>query len=336
MRSAGRSRLPLAIVVAVAAAGAATFLLRPRTGLIEPAAVDVQGYFTAFQLDRAEELPQRPAPARGRAGWSWAPGTLALLAWRPPRRVFDRLARRPILGGAAAGAGHLAAARAGRAAAVRLAPRARGRRGAGHAGLGRLARRRGQVGRHRRGVRGGRRSAGARAGAPLPAQLVGARGGRDRRLRRGHDLALPGRDRPDLQRLRAAAPGRHPLRRARAGRARRRGRGGGLPGRREPPHHGCQRLRRRARPLQAGGALRQPDLGLPARRDPHGRGARARPPEAQRPDPRPGLARAGRARGHVPGPAAGGGVRAARGPRRPAASSPARSCCPRSRWRSRW
>jgi STE24 endopeptidase len=99
-----RSRLPLAIVVAVAAAGAATFLLRPRSGLIEPAAVDVQGYFTAFQLERAEDYRglQR---LLGVGGLVVGTGTLALLAWRPPRRVFDQLARRPILGGAAAGAG---------------------------------------------------------------------------------------------------------------------------------------------------------------------------------------------------------------------------------------
>jgi STE24 endopeptidase len=99
-----RSRLPLAIVVAVAAAGAATFLLRPRSGLIEPAAVEVQGYFTAFQLDRAEDYRglQR---LLGVGGLIVGTGTLALLAWRPPRQVFDRLARRPILGGAATGAG---------------------------------------------------------------------------------------------------------------------------------------------------------------------------------------------------------------------------------------
>jgi STE24 endopeptidase len=99
-----RLRLPLAIVVAVAAAGAATFLLRPRSGLIEPAAVDVQGYFTAFELDRAEDYRslQRLLAV---GGLLVGTGTLALLAWRPPRRVFARLARRPILGGAAAGAG---------------------------------------------------------------------------------------------------------------------------------------------------------------------------------------------------------------------------------------
>ena len=104
MRSAGRSRLPLAIVVAVAAAGAATFLLRPRTGLIEPAAVDVQGYFTALQLERAEDF-RTVQRLLGVGGLVVGTGTLALLAWRPPRRVFDRLARRPVLGGAAAGAG---------------------------------------------------------------------------------------------------------------------------------------------------------------------------------------------------------------------------------------
>jgi STE24 endopeptidase len=99
-----RARLPLAIVVAVAAAGAATFLLRPRSGLIDPAAVDVQGYFTAFELERAEDF-RSVQRLLGVGGLVVGTGTLALLAWRPPRRAFDRLARRPILGGAVAGAG---------------------------------------------------------------------------------------------------------------------------------------------------------------------------------------------------------------------------------------
>jgi STE24 endopeptidase len=97
-------RLPLAIVVAVAAAGAATFLLRPRTGLIDPAAVDVQGYFTAFQLERAEDF-RSVQRLLGVGGLVVGTATLGLLAWRPPRRMFDRLARRPVLGGAVAGAG---------------------------------------------------------------------------------------------------------------------------------------------------------------------------------------------------------------------------------------
>jgi STE24 endopeptidase len=100
----GRSRLPLAILVAVAAAGAATFLLRPRSGLIEPAAVDVKGYFTAFQLERAEDF-RSVQRLLGVGGVVAGTATLAFLAWRPPRRLFDRLAARPILGGAATGAG---------------------------------------------------------------------------------------------------------------------------------------------------------------------------------------------------------------------------------------
>jgi len=100
----GRSRLPLAIVVAVAAAAAATFLLRPRSGLIEPAPVDAQQYFTAFQLDRAADFRglQR---VLGLAGLGVGVVTLAVLVWRPPRGVMRRLESRPLLGAAAAGAG---------------------------------------------------------------------------------------------------------------------------------------------------------------------------------------------------------------------------------------
>jgi STE24 endopeptidase len=104
MRLRGRSRLPLAILVAVAAGAAATFLLRPRSGLIEPAAVDVEGYFTAFQLERAEDF-RSVQRLLGVGGLVAGTATLAILTWRPPRRLFDRLGRRPILGGAAAGAG---------------------------------------------------------------------------------------------------------------------------------------------------------------------------------------------------------------------------------------
>jgi len=99
----GRSRLPLAFVVAVAAAAAATFLLRPRSGLIEPAPVHAQQYFTAFQLDRAEDFRSLQR-ILGLAGLGIGIGTLAVLAWRPPRRLLTRLEARPLLGGAAAGA----------------------------------------------------------------------------------------------------------------------------------------------------------------------------------------------------------------------------------------
>src|SRR5918997_1314282 len=100
----GRSRLPLAIVVSVAAAAVATFLLRPRSGMIEPAPVDVEQYFTAFQLQRAEDFRglQR---LLGVAGLGVGVATLAVLTWRPPRRLLARVERRPLLGGAAVGAG---------------------------------------------------------------------------------------------------------------------------------------------------------------------------------------------------------------------------------------
>lgn len=103
-RQSGRARLPLAIVVAVAAAGSATFLLWPRNGVIEPAAVDARSYFTAFQLDRAEDFRSlQRLIALG--SLVVGTGTLALLAWRPPRRLLERVTRRPILGAAVAGAG---------------------------------------------------------------------------------------------------------------------------------------------------------------------------------------------------------------------------------------
>ena len=100
----GRSRLPLAIAVAVAAAAAATLLLRPRSGLIEPAPVDAQQYFTASQLERAEDFRSLQR-VLGLAGLGVGLATLGVLAYRPPRRLLDRLEARPLLGGAAAGAG---------------------------------------------------------------------------------------------------------------------------------------------------------------------------------------------------------------------------------------
>ena len=99
-----RLRLPLAILVAVAAAGAATFLLRPRSGLIEPAPVDVEAYFTSLQLERAQDF-RSVQRLLGIGGLVVSTGTLALLAWRPPRRLLERLGRRPLLGAAAAGGG---------------------------------------------------------------------------------------------------------------------------------------------------------------------------------------------------------------------------------------
>jgi STE24 endopeptidase len=101
---AHRSRLPLAILVAVAAAGTATLVLRPRSGLVEPVEVDETAYFSPAELDRARDFRQEQR-LLALGGLVVSGGTLALVAARPPRRLFGRLERRPIAGAAATGAG---------------------------------------------------------------------------------------------------------------------------------------------------------------------------------------------------------------------------------------
>ena len=96
----------MAIGVAAVAAGAATLILRPRGGLIEPATIDPTAYFSEAELRRAEDFRglQRLI---GVGGLLVSAGTLAVLALRPPepaRRLLERAGERPVLGGAAAGA----------------------------------------------------------------------------------------------------------------------------------------------------------------------------------------------------------------------------------------
>ena len=103
---AHRLGLPLAVGIAVVAAGAATLLLRPRHGLIHPAPVAAEAYFSPSELDRARDFagPQR---LLGLGGLAIEAGTLAWLALRPPRRLRRALERgraRPILAAGAAGA----------------------------------------------------------------------------------------------------------------------------------------------------------------------------------------------------------------------------------------
>src|SRR4051794_24205714 len=97
---AHRYRLPLALVVAAIAAGGATLLLRPRTGVVRPAAARAADYFTPAELERAHAFraPQR-AILLGSLALEGA--ILVLLVARPPA-VFDRLGRRPVAGAAAA------------------------------------------------------------------------------------------------------------------------------------------------------------------------------------------------------------------------------------------
>src|SRR3954468_4313817 len=101
-----RLGLPLAVGLAVVAAGAATLVLRPRHGLIHPAPVAAEAYFSPSELDRAHDyrVPQRLLRPRGPP--TEAPPPTRLVA-RPPRRVrraLERGKRRPILVAAGAGA----------------------------------------------------------------------------------------------------------------------------------------------------------------------------------------------------------------------------------------
>ena len=98
--------LPVALVIAVAAAGAATLAIRPRGGLIEPAPASAQDYFSPSELDRIRDY-SRPQRALGLGGLALSGATLALIALRPPRRArraLERAGARPVLGAAAAGA----------------------------------------------------------------------------------------------------------------------------------------------------------------------------------------------------------------------------------------
>jgi Zn-dependent protease with chaperone function len=94
------------MVWASAAAGVATVALRPRSGLIDPAPVEVTDYFSAEEIDRARAY-QRPQRLLGLAAMALDGAALAVLALRPPpavRDALDRAGARPLAGAAATGA----------------------------------------------------------------------------------------------------------------------------------------------------------------------------------------------------------------------------------------
>jgi STE24 endopeptidase len=102
---AHRVGLPLAVGIAVVAAGAATFALRPRSELIQPAPVAATDYFSASQLDRIHDYTGAQR-LLGLGGLALSTGTLFVIAVRPPRRVRRALERggaRPVLAAAATG-----------------------------------------------------------------------------------------------------------------------------------------------------------------------------------------------------------------------------------------
>ena len=95
----------MAVALAAAAVGVATFALRPREGQIEPAEVEPRAYFSDAELDRAREF-RRPQRVIALTNMALSGLALALIALRPPRRLRDALARgRPYRTAAALGAG---------------------------------------------------------------------------------------------------------------------------------------------------------------------------------------------------------------------------------------
>src|SRR3954470_5204956 len=93
---AHRLGLPVAVGIAVVAAGAATFALRPRNGLIHPAPVAAEAYFSPSELDRVRDY-RGPQRLLGLGGLAIDAGTLGVLAFRPrprPRGPRGRPARR--------------------------------------------------------------------------------------------------------------------------------------------------------------------------------------------------------------------------------------------------
>jgi len=97
-----RLRWSVAIAAAVVVAEVAVVLLRPREGLVEPAPVRAESYFSAAEIERARDY-QRPQLALYGGVLAVQVGALALLVARPPRRLRGPFAR-PLLAGAATGA----------------------------------------------------------------------------------------------------------------------------------------------------------------------------------------------------------------------------------------
>src|SRR5688500_6619275 len=92
MGGQGRRVWPALLATAVAA-GAATLVLRPRDGLIEPAAIELTAYFSPAELERPSDFRDIQRML-GLAGLAVSAATLVALARRPP----------PLRNGAVAGA----------------------------------------------------------------------------------------------------------------------------------------------------------------------------------------------------------------------------------------
>lgn len=98
----GRLAIGLAVVGAVVAAEAAVLILRPREGLVDPAQVKAEAYFSPQELERARAF-RGPQAALGWGILAVEVGVLALFVARPPR-VLTATRARPVLAAAGAGA----------------------------------------------------------------------------------------------------------------------------------------------------------------------------------------------------------------------------------------
>lgn len=92
-----------AIVLAGAAAEAGTRVVRPRVAPIEPAPIDVREYFSEQEIERGRHYA-RPQLALSLARGAVELGALAALVRHRPK-ALAALGRRPVAGGAVAGAG---------------------------------------------------------------------------------------------------------------------------------------------------------------------------------------------------------------------------------------
>jgi STE24 endopeptidase len=97
-----RLRWAVAVGAAVVVAELAVLLLRPRDGVIEPAEVRAQSYFSDSQIERARDYRGTQLALYGGVLVVQL-GMLALLVARPPARLRGPF-RRPIVAGAIAGA----------------------------------------------------------------------------------------------------------------------------------------------------------------------------------------------------------------------------------------
>jgi STE24 endopeptidase len=82
---------PLALAAALVAAEVAVLLLRPRTGVLDPLPVEANDYFTAPQIERAEDY-RGPQPVLLAAGLVLQAGLLVLVLRRPARLPSRALA----------------------------------------------------------------------------------------------------------------------------------------------------------------------------------------------------------------------------------------------------